>query len=256
MKVRGGRTLTLATVGALALSLLAVGGVATASSSGEVYACVNKKSRYARIVNASTPCRRTEIRMVIGGGTSTTTISEGTKGDTGAQGPKGDTGPQGPRGPQGLPGKNGVNGKDGKDGVNGKDGENGKDGLPGKDGKNGEDGKPGLPGKNGENGKDGKDGVDGKDGKPGKGGATYTSYTNDSSISGTSGSASCDNDDLLTGGGFSVNPSYTVLSSMPSGNAWSVSVVKEGRSAAGAQEMQSSGAGKAGTVYVVCLKKS
>src|SRR5690349_11154341 len=43
INVRGGRTLTLATVGALAASLLAVGGVATASSAAsEVYACVHK----------------------------------------------------------------------------------------------------------------------------------------------------------------------------------------------------------------------
>ncbi|MEV0201573.1 hypothetical protein [Nonomuraea sp. NPDC050691] len=283
MKVRGGRTLTLATVGALALSLLAVGGVATASSGGEVYACVNKKSRYARIVNATTPCRKTEIRMVIGGGTSTTTITEGTKGDTGAQGPKGDTGLQGPRGPQGLPGKNGKdglngkNGENGKDGKNGVDGKDGKDGLPGKDGKNGEDGKdgkPGLPGKDGKDGqdgknglpgKDGKDGQDGKnglpgkdgvngkngeDGKDGKDGATYTSYSKSAALSGTSGSVSCATGELVTGGGFNLTPSYRPVSSMPNGNGWSVTATKAN------DDKDFTGGGSAGTVYVVCLKKA
>ncbi|WP_235994650.1 collagen-like domain-containing protein [Nonomuraea montanisoli] len=266
MKVRGGRTLTLATVGALALSLLAVGGVATASSGGEVYACVNKKSRYARIVNPSTPCRKTEIQMVIGGGTSTTTVTEGTKGDTGAQGPKGDTGPQGPRGPQGLPGKdgkdglNGKNGEDGKDGLNGKngvDGKDGKDGLPGKPGKDGEDGKdgkPGLPGKDGQDGQDGKNGLPGKDGKDGvngKDGATYTSYTKSATLSGGSGSVSCGTGELVTGGGFSLNQSYRPLSSMPSGNGWSVTATK-----ANDNDKDFSGGGSAGSVYVVCLKKT
>ncbi|HUR04656.1 MAG TPA: hypothetical protein VM347_19080, partial [Nonomuraea sp.] len=219
IKIRGGRTLTLATVGALAVSLLAVGGVATASSAEEVYACVHKKSRYARIVNATTPCKKTEIRMVIGGGgQSTTTITEGTKGDTGPQGPKGDTGLQGR---QGFPGKNGKDGLPGKNGTDGKDGLPGKDGKDGLPGKNGADGVDGKDGKNGLPGKDGKDGVDGK-------GITYTTYTRSNPFSSGSGSVSCSSGDVATGGGFSISGSANVTSSAPSGGSgWSVTAVKD-----------------------------
>ncbi|MEV0351038.1 hypothetical protein AB0H88_35090 [Nonomuraea sp. NPDC050680] len=245
IKIRGARTLTLATVGALAASLLAVGGVATASSASEVYACVHKKTRYARIVNATTPCRKTEIRMVIGGGgQSTTTITEGTKGDTGPQGPKGDTG---------LQGRQGLPGKDGKDGLPGKDG---KDGLPGKagaDGKDGADGKNGLPGKDGTDGKNGLPGKDGQDGKDGKG-ITYTTYTRSNTFSSGSGSASCDSGDVATGGGFSISGNGNVTSSAPSGaSSWSVTAAKNdtNNNLTGGNH-----GGVSGTVYVICLKKS
>ncbi|MGP3918775.1 hypothetical protein [Nonomuraea sp. 10N515B] len=108
-------SLTLATVGALAASLLAVGGVATASSAaGEVHACVHKKSRYARIVNPATKCRKTEERVLIGGGSQgTTTIQQGERGPEGPQGPKGETGPAGPAGPQGKQGLQGPKGDPG-----------------------------------------------------------------------------------------------------------------------------------------------
>ncbi|NUW32439.1 hypothetical protein HTZ77_13510 [Nonomuraea sp. SMC257] len=44
---------------------------------------MHKKTRYARVVNASIQCRATEQRLVIGGGT------------------QGEPGPQGPQGPEG-----------------------------------------------------------------------------------------------------------------------------------------------------------
>ncbi len=50
---------------------------------------MHKQSRYARIVNPKTPCRKTEVRMVIGGGST------------------------GPQGRPGLQGKQGIPGKDG-----------------------------------------------------------------------------------------------------------------------------------------------
>ncbi|MFI7707690.1 hypothetical protein [Nonomuraea sp. NPDC049480] len=265
IKVRGGRTLTLATAGALAASLLAVGGVATASSAAnEVHACVHKKSRYARIVNPSTKCRKTEERILIGGGgESTTTVQTGQQGDrgpAGPQGPKGDTGltgpqgkpglqgkqgetgPQGPKGEQGLPGKDG---KDGKDGLPGKDG---KDGLPGKDGKDGlpgKDGKDGLPGKQGETGPQGPKGATGPEGPKGdrgptgpqgpKGdpgtGATYTTYTKTASLNSIgSATASCSQGGNATGGGFSFATlkNAVVMSSMPNDDdGWTVKVVKD-----------------------------
>lgn len=58
-----------------------------------MHACVHKKSRYARIVNPLTKCRKTEERVLIGGGSQgTTTIQQGKRGPEGPQGPKGDPG--------------------------------------------------------------------------------------------------------------------------------------------------------------------
>lgn len=240
IKVRGGRALTLATVGALAASLFTIGGVATASSAAnEVHACVHKKTRYARIVNPSTPCRKTEERVLIGGGSSPNGLAgtreqgpqgpagpkgadgkpgvqgpagpKGADGKPGVQGPKGDQGPKGETGPQGPAGKNGI---DGKDGLNGKDGKDGKDGQPGKPG---EDGKPGQPGAKGEDGKPGVQGPKGEDGKPGEPGApgglksvtVVKQY-----FSGKEGSVSCASGWSATGGGFS-GVNGTVTTSAP-----------------------------------------
>lgn len=258
IKVRRGRVLTLATAVALAGSLLTVGGVATASSvtssaGTEATACVNKKSRYVRIVNPKTKCRTTEVRMVIGGGDSAPNLAAGPRGEQGAQGPKGDTGAPGPQGrsgrqgKQGIPGKDGAPGKDGTNGTNGTDGKNGADGADGKNGLPGADGKNGLPGKDGKDGlpgKDGKQGVPGPKGEPGKdgSGATYTTYTKSSSFSRSGGTASCNPGDMMTGGGFSVSNGGQVISSAPSGgSSWSVGVQGQGQTS--------------GTVYVVCLKK-
>ncbi|WP_211370302.1 collagen-like protein [Nonomuraea turkmeniaca] len=273
INVRGGRTLTLATVGALAASLLAVGGVATASSAaGEVHACVHKKSRYARIVNPTTKCRKTEERVLIGGGQSTTTVQQGPAGSQGPQGPKGEAGPAGPAGPQGKQGlqgpkgDTGPQGPKGEQGTPGKNGEDGKDGLPGKDGepgKPGKDGEPGKPGKDGEPGKPGKDGVDGKDG------ATYTTVTANVPLnSTTSATAPCPSGSTVTGGGFSFDTlkNAVVMGSAPSGNGWKVTVDKDdngyGNNAASTesdtQKMSGGNYGTSvkGTVYVVCMKKA
>src|SRR5437868_10366041 len=83
LKIVGGRVLTLAATGALAASLLVIGGasasaagVSAASAPGtEVTACVNKKSRYARIVTPTTRCRVTEERITWGGETYNGTSS-------------------------------------------------------------------------------------------------------------------------------------------------------------------------------------
>ncbi|WP_219506513.1 hypothetical protein [Nonomuraea ceibae] len=290
LKVRGGRSLALVSAGALAASLLTVGGVATASSvssaAGEVTACVHKKSRYARIVNPTAKCRTTEIRMIIGGGETQPALSSGTRGQAGPrgpqglQGPKGDAGPVGPRGPQGkqgLPGKDGAPGKDGQQGPAGKDGQDGKPGLPGKDGKDGQDGKPGPAGKDGQ---DGKPGLPGKDGQPGPkgdtgprgpqgpkgdpgGAANLSTYVETASIKNGSGTATCKSGDLATGGGFSVDWRYQVTASMPSGgNGWTVRASKgnnndydvNSKSAQPEVSTQGGNHGSAGSVYVVCLK--
>ncbi|MFD0887046.1 hypothetical protein ACFQ08_21070, partial [Streptosporangium algeriense] len=89
-KVPGVRTLSVVAVGVLAGTMLTVGGSAVAAAAGsEIHACVNKKTRYARIVNPSAVCRTTEIRVTWGDG------------EGGSQG----IASSGPRGPQGAPGK-------------------------------------------------------------------------------------------------------------------------------------------------------
>ncbi|MEV1167567.1 hypothetical protein [Nonomuraea sp. NPDC049784] len=262
IKVRGGRTLTLAAVGALAASLLTVGGVATASSAaGEVHACVHKKSRYARIVNPETKCRKTEERILIGG-TSTTTVQQGQQGQ---QGEKGATGPQGPQGPQGSQGPKGATGPAGPQGPKGETGPQGPKGDDGKDGLPGKDGKDGLPGKQGEQGEQGPQGKQGEQGKTGpqgpKGepgdGAGYTSYTKTASLSSTgSATASCGQGGVATGGGFSFSAlkNAIVMSSAPSGtDGWTVSVAKDDNGSGGHGD---NGTTVSGTVYAVCLKKA
>ncbi|MFG6199117.1 hypothetical protein [Nonomuraea sp. JJY05] len=282
-KVRGGRTLTLAAVGALAASLLTVGGVATASSAaGEVHACVHKKTRYARIVNPGTKCRKTEERILIGGASQTTIQqgqqgAQGPKGETGPAGPQGPKGEMGPKGPQGLKGATGPQGPkgetgpqgpkgaDGKDGLPGKNGQDGKDGLPGKNGQDGKDGKDGLPGKQGEKGDQGPRGPQGPQGEPGDG-ADYATYTKTASLTSTgSATASCDKGGMATGGGFSFTAlkNAVVMSSAPSGGTgWTVSVAKDDNgsntySATDTDQKTTSsanhGTSVSGTVYVVCL---
>ncbi|WP_327089013.1 collagen-like protein [Nonomuraea sp. NBC_01738] len=274
------RALPLVAVGALAASLLTVGGVATASSAtaGEVHACVHKKTRYVRIVKPTTPCRKTEERVVIGGTSEHST--------SGVQGPQGERGAQGAQGKPGLDGKDGVNGQDGKPGLPGKDGLNGKDGVTGPagpkgdtgpagpqgpQGKTGEQGEPGKPGTGtkgdkgdtGPQGPQGPQGKQGEKGEPGTGGGTYITYTNSDAFTGYSGSASCDKGGMVTGGGYSgISNKYSVTASMPSGtSSWSVNLVKDSNSGDGGDDRSvatttGGNHGPSGTVYVVCLKKA
>ncbi|MEV4158539.1 hypothetical protein [Nonomuraea dietziae] len=274
IKIRGGRTLTLATVGALALSLFTIGGVATASSAAgqEVHACVHKKTRYARIVNPSTQCRKTEERVLIGGSTTSGLSGTREKGDTGSQGPKGDTGPQGPAGPAG---KNGVDGKPGIQGPKGETGPQGPAGAKGTDGKDGTDGKTGPQGPKGEPGSSG----------------SVTTYVEQDTFSGLgAASVSCKNSDVATGGGFSFKAfkNAVLLASAPTGNGrgWAVYVAKDdngggndghggaivatqppaspsptptGEAKANSEAKTyggNHGTSVSGTVYVVCLKTS
>ncbi|MEU8251441.1 hypothetical protein [Nonomuraea sp. NPDC048916] len=269
MKVRGGRTLTLAAVGALAASLLTVGGVATASATsqasaaGEVHACVNKKTRYARIVNPSTKCRVTEIRVLIGGGSSTTTVVEGSKGDTGAQGPKGDTGSQGPQGRQGIPGKQGVQGPKGETGPAGPQGPKGADGQDGKNGTDGKDGKDGKPGAQGPKGDTGPQGPKGDWG----GAIRVNSYTRSANLNSVgSATAKCNTGDVASGGGFSFSTlnNAKVMGSAPGTASWTVTVAKDDNGGgndrpSGEASIQSGGGHNGtsvnGTAYVVCLQR-
>ncbi|WP_220505693.1 collagen-like protein [Microbispora sp. H10830] len=179
IKLPGGRTIGLMTAGALAGSVLVLGGAATASSASDAafYACVNKSTRYMRLVNATTTCKPAETKV-----SWNRTGPQGPVG-IGGTGPQGPAGPQGLRGPQGMRGPQGLKGTDGKDGERGPAGPQGPKGIDGKDGKDGDKGDTGprgLPGEDGKPGKDGKDGergpagpqgtkgADGKDGEDGK----------------------------------------------------------------------------------------
>ncbi|MEV4080056.1 hypothetical protein ACGFJC_50825 [Nonomuraea fuscirosea] len=295
-QVRRGRTLTLATVGALAASLLATGGVATASSAvsaavsagataGTVVACVHRKSRYARIVNATAKCRKTEVRVLIGGGGTSTTVETGSQGPAGPEGPAGPQGAQGVKGDRGMPGRPGRPGPQGKQGVagpqgpqgpqgeqgpkgeqgpRGDQGAKGEQGEPGKQGTQGEPGRPGTPGPKGDRGPQGPkgdtgqrgpQGPQGPKGEPG-GGAAYTTYVVTDRFNGNSGTASCKKGDAVTGGGFQVDSRYQVTSSMPTSGGWSVAVTKaDFKTADGQAGSQMSGGSGGGTVYAVCLEK-
>lgn len=254
------KILRVAAVGALAASLLAVGGSATASTAattaaaaGEVTACVHKKSRYVRIINATGKCRKTETRMKIGGETVLqSTVSSGPRGETGPQGPKGDTGAQGPRGMRGPQGKQGPQGPQGPKGDTGPQGPKGEQGPKGDTGPAGPQGKPGTQGPKGEKGDQGPagpkgdrgpQGPQGPKGEPGGGGVTYTTYTKSAKFNRSGGTASCDHGDLATGGGFAVSSGTQVIGNAPVGpSTWAVTVQGQGQTS--------------GTVYVVCLKAS
>ncbi|WP_431902878.1 hypothetical protein [Nonomuraea sp. bgisy101] len=254
IKVRGGRALTLATVGALTASLFTIGGVATASSTAnEVHACVHKKTRYARIVNPSTPCRKTEERVLIGGSTTNGlagTREQGPQGPAGPKGADGKPGVQGPAGPKGVDGKPGIQGPKGetgpqgpagRNGIDGKDGKDGVDGKPGLQGPKGDDGKPGVQGPKGDTGPAGPQGKPGENGKPGEKGQTGATGPQGpagpqgpkgdkgdaggiksvvvvtDTFSGKSGSVSCPSGAVATGGGFS-GVNGTVTASAPTGS--------------------------------------
>jgi hypothetical protein len=117
---------------AAAVLVVGLGGITSASAadsastSGEVHACVNKQTRYARIVNATAKCRTTEFRVRWG---QTTQTQEGiaSAGPQGERGPAGAQGPQGPKGDPGAQGPRGFQGKTGPQGPKGVDGKDGKD---------------------------------------------------------------------------------------------------------------------------------
>ncbi|GAA3021114.1 hypothetical protein [Streptosporangium longisporum] len=266
VKLPGGRTLAVVTVGVLAGTLFTASGSAVASSAGaEVHACVHKQTRYARIVNATAKCRPTEIRIRWGQTTQTQEgiASAGPQGPRGPQGLKGDTGSQGPQGPRGFQGKTGpqgpkgVDGKDGAQGpkgVDGKDGAQGPKGDTGPQGPKGDDGKPGVQGPKGDDGKPGVQGPKGDDGKPGvqgpkgddgktgpqgpkgadgKDGGALTTYIKTGVINlsndGTP-SVSCNSGDVATGGGYHLTTMkyFVVTGSYPSSaSTWTVALKRD-----------------------------
>ncbi|WP_218006755.1 collagen-like protein [Microtetraspora fusca] len=170
IKLPGGRTIGVLSVGVLAGSLFAVGGMATASSASTaakvIYGCVNKKTGYVRIVNATTVCKPTEYKIYWNQAGTPGAVGVGGTGATGAQGP------QGPQGPRGLQGERGPAGPQGVKGEPGQNGQNGKDGAPGAKGDTGATGPKGEKGDTGPAGPQGKQGEQGPRGLPGAKGDT------------------------------------------------------------------------------------
>ncbi|WP_157530577.1 collagen-like protein [Microtetraspora niveoalba] len=233
IKLPGGRTIGVLSVGVLAGSLFAVGGMATASSASSaakvIYGCVNKKSGYVRIVNATTTCKPTEYKVYwnqagtpgpVGvGGTGPTGPQgprglQGERGPQGPQGPKGDTGATGPQGPKGQDGANGTNGKDGAPGAKGEKGDTGPAGAKGDKGEKGDRGLPGEKGEKGDRGLPGQKGdtgpagPQGPKGDPGTGGSVTPKVVTQSFDFGHGSSrpviVSCGNGKTATGGGFTM----------------------------------------------------
>ncbi|WP_406311576.1 hypothetical protein OHA77_22880 [Streptosporangium sp. NBC_01639] len=284
----GGRTIAVVAVGVLAGTLFTTGGSAVASSAGaDVHACVNKKTRYARIVNPTTVCRTTEIRVTWGDGNSQ---PQGVN-TAGPQGPAGRTGAQGPAGPKGEQGFRGAPGRNGRDGAAGPKGEPGLRGAPGQDGAKGEAGAQGPAGPAGPKGEqglrgapgqDGKDGAAGPKGEPGTGGSVKIGSDSESfSFSGDgTKQVSCGSGEVATGGGYSlsqVKGNVLVTASAPtfSGkkpSGWTVSIDVNSNSGNGVAANSAptsspsatpnannqlttggqSGSRITGTVYVIC----
>ncbi|WP_082801402.1 collagen-like protein [Herbidospora cretacea] len=179
--------------------------MATASSAADtvIHACVNKKTRYARIVTATTKCRPTETKITWGGqGAQGPAGLQGMTGATGPQGPKGQTGPQGPKGQTGAAGPQGVKGETGATGPQGPKGETGPAGPAGAKGEKGETGPAGPAGPAGAKGADGKDGRDGTSGSVTPVIKTGTETTVDSSSDIVL--TSCDPGKKIVGGGHEV----------------------------------------------------
>ncbi|MFF4775244.1 hypothetical protein ACFY05_20540 [Microtetraspora fusca] len=283
IKLPGGRTIGVLSVGVLAGSLFAVGGMATASSASTaakvIYGCVNKKTGYVRIVNATTVCKPTEYKIYWNQAGTPGAVGVGGTGATGAQGPQGPQGPRGlqgergPAGPQGVkgePGQNGQNGKDGAPGAKGDTGATGPQGPKGQDGKDGTNGKDGAPGAKGEKGDRGlqgpkgdtgpagpqgpkgdtgpagPQGPKGEKGDPGTGGGSVkpTVVTGSFEFGGQGGSKTvpCPTGKVATGGGFTItsgSASGQIYESAPSGSTPSGWDV--------------SGKNAKGTAYAICV---
>nr|WSW61890.1 collagen-like protein [Streptomyces sp. NBC_00998] len=138
---------------------------------------------------------------------------------------RGPQGPQGKPGRPGHPGRPGVQGPQGFQGFQGAQGNQGFQGVPGtgsqgSQGNQGFQGEPGQQGNQGNQGSQGNQGFQGFQGFQGETG-TVTTYVNE--VTGTTtATATCNDDDLATGGGFQT-ANGTVRRSRPLGtppNGW------------------------------------
>ncbi|WP_415311998.1 hypothetical protein [Candidatus Nitrosocosmicus sp. FF01] len=152
---------------------------------------------------------------------------QGPKGDTGAQGPqgeqgpKGDTGAQGPQGEQGPKGDTGAQGPQGPQGVQGPKGDTGAQGPQGPQGVQGPKGDTGAEGPQGDTGAEGPQGPPGPEKD-----LSIRTVEGDIVQNGVSNGqprksvASCDSDEVLTGGGFEKSGATTTMYSKPVDNSW------------------------------------
>ncbi|WP_230985694.1 collagen-like protein [Microbispora oryzae] len=262
IKLPGGRSIGLVTAGALAGSFLVLGGAATASSASNsmLFACVNKTTRYMRLVGSTTTCRPTETKVHwnqtgpqgpagIGGtgpqGPQGPRGFQGPRGLQGLQGPKGDTGAAGPQGPQGP---KGDDGKAGAAGPQGPKGDKGETGAPGQKGAPGERGPAGPQGPKGDTGARGPEGPAGPAGPAGPGGGSATVTTKADSLylpaNGGGDEVKCPSGTVATGGGFIAggNGQPYITTNAP---------LIENDKAVGWRLW---GKGVSGTIYVICIK--
>ena len=142
---------------------------------------------------------------------------QGPPGQNGTQGPPGPTGAQGPPGPTGPPGPPGEPGPAGQNGTQGPPGPTGPPGPPGE------------PGPAGQNGTRGPIGPAGEKGPPGPEipAMNLTIRNMEGQLVPLTGIAqslaTCNSDELVTGGGFTItNGPGVVLSSAPQGSSWIV----------------------------------
>jgi Collagen triple helix repeat (20 copies) len=140
------------------------------------------------------------------------------------QGPPGQNGTQGPQGPQGLQGEQGPIGPPGPPGPQGPQGELGPPGPPGPPGQNGTQGPQGPQGLQGEQGFEGPPG----EAAPKMNLTVRLEKGEIVSLSRTAQSvvATCNSDELVTGGGFNItNGPGIALSSAPRENSWVVTAI-------------------------------
>ncbi|MEV4382591.1 hypothetical protein [Streptosporangium sp. NPDC049644] len=137
--------LAIAATAILAVGLSSVTTASAAQTSGAdlIYACKAKSTGYVRLVNATTKCKPTEVKVWW--------AKESAQGQTGVAA-------AGPQGPAGRDGRNGTDGKDGAQGPVGPRGYTGKTGPQGPAGPAGPKGAPGEDGAQGPQGPAGEDG--------------------------------------------------------------------------------------------------
>jgi Collagen triple helix repeat (20 copies) len=140
------------------------------------------------------------------------------------------------QGPPGPPGQNGTQGPQGPQGLQGEQGPIGPPGPQGPQGEQGPPGPPGPPGQNGTQGPQGPQGLQGEqgfEGPPGEAAPTMNLTVRLEkgeivSLSRTAQSvvATCNSDELVTGGGFNItNGPGIALGSAPRENSWVVTAI-------------------------------
>ncbi len=242
VRMLGGRLFGLPAAAAVILGL--VGASAVAAADGDTYSgCLNPTGFLVNVAVGEEPFRPcNDDAMLI---QFSQTGPQGPQGEPGEQGPPGEVGPQGPQGPQGLPGEQGPQGLAGEVGPQGLPGEvgpqgpqgdpggmglqgdvgpQGEPGAMGPQGDVGPQGEPGAMGPQGEVGPQGPQGEPGAMGPQGEVGPqgpqgdpapapVLTYYRVDSEASANPGRmktlmASCDEGDILTGGGYAISAEF------------------------------------------------